>query len=156
MGAGQVVAIPLYFNLMDMTVTYLGPDEVDQLLQVEEDWKKVFVVAEMQDTFEDLQVAKTDTGQLLYCTAEANKEAEAFEIDTTNGHVRVWTYISLDKHDRVHTSPPCFTIGAVNPAGFGVIPRYEWNVAMEEAGLQLSLIRKVKSYLDSRAPVCYL
>ena len=141
---------------MNMTISFLSHDELEAIHQVEEDWRKVFAIAEMQDTFPDLQVAKNDLGTLLFCTAEANKEVASFDVDVSTPDIKVWTYVALDKHERVYTSPPCFSIGTKNPAGFGIIPVAGWAESMEAAGFPTSLIRKVKSYLDSRAPVCYL
>jgi len=95
------------------------------------------------------------TGELLLVSEKINQFCTDVEFRNYGNEVVALPY-TTDKNVRLHSNPVVFYLGVQNNLGFGIIPFERWDSYFEQYGLDFKIIRKVKSFLESHAPVNYL
>lgn len=157
---------------MTKTVTQKADDVVAQLVADISDKQKVLdAVTHLQNAYPDLSV-KRDAGlvsslsAVKFYSAVATKTADDVEFvtkDEVHGDddliidrdvVYAMPFTTADGY-KVYSNPMEIMVGTVNVSGFGVIPVCDIEEHLEYLGLPRTVVRKVREYLQSRAPVNY-
>lgn len=93
------------------------------------------------------------TGRLLLCSADVNASVDRFDVGHDDlGRTYVMPFVT-EKGLRIQCDPPVIYVGNLNQMGFGEIPDADLDERLEALELPRAMIREIKSYFRSRAPV---
>lgn len=95
------------------------------------------------------------TNEVLLISKGVNPYTDKVFIQEYDNKVVVLPYTD-EKRQRLHSNPVMFYVGFANPNGFGIKPFGNWEEHMTNHGVGKDIIRKVKNFLDSRAPASYI
>lgn len=92
-------------------------------------------------------------GRLLICSEDVNGIVDRFDIGHDDmGRTYVMPYVT-ECDVRIQSDPPVIYVGYLNQTGFGEIPNEGLEEQLEEHDLPREMIREIRSYFKSRAPV---
>jgi len=109
----------------------------------------------LKNAFPDLEIVVDPRGRNLNCSTEENRGATSVDFVFSEDSLLAYVYVSLPLDGRLYASPPCFTVGHLEPRSFGVRPVADWREQLQAANAHPDVIKKVDSYLRSRPPVSY-
>lgn len=133
-------------------------------LQLEQDdtsFDRALLIAELADAYPDLKLFRDCWGMLRHCSASVNGKVTTIAVDSCHRcdgkPIKVWPYLVVGKAgERLYSDPPTFTVADQNQQGFGEIPRADWRLPLEAAGIAPSVISKVELHLKGHPPIDYL
>ena len=128
--------------------------ELDRLAY-DGDWAGMMRISEARLGFPDLTLVKAGH-ETRMCSRESNILVNRVEIDNTTEFTKVWCFMEIDmKGTRVYSDPPMYVVADRYEVGFGEQPREGWKADLERAGLDRSVIIKVKEHLEAHPPISF-
>lgn len=105
--------------------------------------------------YPELKGFRSFTGEILMASKEMNVYCDNVLIQPYGNEFVALPYID-DRGVRLHSNPVVFYVGLQNTNGFGIVPYQGWEEHLENAGIDLKVIRMVRRFLESHAPADYL
>lgn len=120
--------------------------------------KKAEEIVAMRMRFPNLKIFRDHYGTMKYCSDWANPRADLLELDschTCEGKpLKAWPHLMVEDI-KLYADPPYVVIADQNQAGFGEVPRADWQESFLDLKIDKDLIRKVGGHLRAHPPIDY-
>lgn len=105
-----------------------------------------------------IRAYKDHFGVVRLCSSEVNIFTTHTDFyhskGSRDGSLEVMPFIE-DNGEHIYADPPVYTIGYVNPYGFGDVQLPDWEEKLKEDNIPREIIKKVRMYFLGHAPANY-